>query len=76
MTTKCDGCGGRCRAMGHFCRTCQTRIRRAAAHVLEFNCRVEMAGGSWWMWNAVGDIIAGPSDTKSKCLIDRAKRWA
>lgn len=64
---KCLDCGGRNRASGDRCRTCQKEIRRMARQADANGWTVDQAGGGWWVWNARGDVL-GQGDRRNEAL--------
>lgn len=61
---RCKSCGVRTRGCMGFCRTCKWARHHAWERVKAEGLLVDTAGGSWWVWDSRGEILAGPSESR------------
>ena len=66
--TKCSGCGNRKQASGDFCRSCQSRRHHAYKRLEVEGLTVDIAGGSWWVWDARGAVLVIGRDSKRDAM--------
>lgn len=57
ISLKCEYCGER--TMGHtgLCRTCKSANHHGHKRVKAENLIVDLAGGSWWIWDPKGRVL-------------------
>lgn len=58
MTRKCDDCGNRHRASGRRCLACKTQVHREFRDAKKRGWVIDMAGGAWWVWDKLGNVLA------------------
>ncbi len=68
MDDQCKVCG--CRKVGHtdYCRTHKFAVRAGARQVAKEGLIIDLAGGSWWVWDARGIVLVIGQDSKPKAL--------
>jgi len=54
---KCPDCGKRTSAMNR-CLNCKTAVRKMFKQARERGWIVDLAGGSWWVWDKIGNVLA------------------
>ena len=64
---KCLGCGARTRAM-NLCRSCKAGNKRLHKAAKANGWLVDWAGGAVWVWDARGEILAGPCKSHLEAL--------
>lgn len=65
---RCDCCGDRTTASGDFCRSCQKARRDARKRIEAEGLIVDLAGGSWWVWSAKGEVLVIGKPSKSAAI--------
>ena len=60
---KCKWCGARTRRLD-LCQGCKSKNHHAHKRVAKEGLLVDLAGGSWWVWTAKGDVLVIGRDTK------------
>jgi hypothetical protein len=68
MTMKCKRCGKRTSCVD-LCLTCKTELRRAFRRVEKNGILIDVAGGAWWAWDRIGNVLAGPCDRGDQVLV-------
>jgi len=64
----CEGCGERTRASGRFCRFCNSQHRRTVRRIEKEGLVVDVAGGSWWVWSAKGEVLVIGKPNRSAAI--------
>lgn len=54
-------------ACGDRCLTCKTAVRRMRKAAEAQGWTVDMAGGGWWVWDRIGNVL-GAGNTKMQAL--------
>ena len=67
---KCSNCGCETSGSTGRCRTCKSRLLRGARAARAEKLLVDVAGGSWWVWDAIGVVLAGPGKDRAAVLIE------
>jgi len=65
---RCSGCGERTSAHGDFCRTCQSKLHHAHKRIEREGLIVDKAGGSWWIWDAKGEVLVIGVESKRAAI--------
>lgn len=68
MTHRCKGCGERTAAHGAYCRACQSKLTQAHRRIDREGLIVDMAGGSWWVWDAKGEVLVIGAASKGAAI--------
>lgn len=66
--SRCKICGVKKTGHTDFCRTHKHAMRRAVRRVREEALIVDQAGGSWWVWDARGDVLVAGEGSKAAAL--------
>ena len=69
MSKHCVGCLARTTAAGPLCRTSQRDNRIAHKRVTAEKLHVGLAGDSWWVWDAKGNVIVIAKTSKLEALL-------
>lgn len=59
MASNCPGCGTKTTAM-YLCRHCKSENHRLHVYAKKQNWLMDTAGGAIWVWDALGNVLAGP----------------
>ena len=54
----CIDCGKRHGASGGRCLTCKTAVRRMFRDAKSDGWTIDQAGGCWWVWDRIGNVLA------------------
>jgi hypothetical protein len=68
---KCQECDIRISGSTGFCRTHKFQRRRLGRLARTNGWLVDMAGGGWWVWDKIGNVL-GMGDTRLSALADAA----
>lgn len=66
--TTCTVCGSKKAGHTDYCRTHKFAVRFAARRVAAECLIVDVAGGSWWVWDAKGEVLVIGEDSRAKAL--------
>ena len=55
---KCIDCGNRHSASGNRCLGCKTQAKRLLRDAKARGWTVDVAGGGWWVWDRIGNVLA------------------
>lgn len=73
-TTKCKGgCGAKTTGCSRYCPQCKGKIARGANRARRDGILVDFAGGAAWAWDRIGNVIAGPAESKGPIWIGLAE---
>lgn len=77
---KCEGCGHRTEGSTGYCRTCKSGRFNGHKRVREEKLLLEQVipnkpGSVWCAWDKIGNVMAGPSDTRHEVLMQLSGRW-
>lgn len=64
----CTHCRRPCNAQGSVCRTCCARRTADQATLTRAGWTLDRAGGAYWVWNALGDVMVTGRDTGREAL--------
>lgn len=67
--TKCKHCGTRKAGSTDYCRTHKHQVRRLSKLARAKGWLVDVAGGGWWVWDAIGNVL-GMGGSRLEALID------
>lgn len=63
--SNCRGrCGTKTAASKGYCRACWTKVCRGEERAVREGILVDFAGDAAWAWDRLGNVLAGPADTK------------
>ena len=68
MSRRCDWCGTSTRGCSGLCRTCKSADFHANRRIKDEKLIVDVAGGSWWVWDAKGTVLVIGKATKYMAL--------
>lgn len=76
---KCSFCNHKTEGSTGYCRTCKFQNKRGYKRVREENLMVEQVipgkpGSVWCAWDKIGNVIAGPVDTKIEVIMQLGDR--
>jgi len=66
---RCDYCNERTKGCTGLCRTCRSALHHAWKRVKKEGLLVDLAGGSWWVWDPKGEVLVIGKSTKLKALM-------
>lgn len=72
---KCKGCGVKTTGCTGYCRTCKFGMRLGnryarVNHLLVEQVIVGKPGSAWYAWDEIGNVLAGPANTKHEALME------
>lgn len=66
---KCELCTARTKGHTGRCRTCKFMVRRCYKRVEAEGLIVDVAGGSWWVWDPKGKVLVIGKATKLEAIV-------
>lgn len=67
------GCGARTMGSSGYCPTCKGAMARGANRCERDGILVDFAGGAAWAWDKLGNVLAGPAESKGPIWIALAE---
>lgn len=66
---RCKHCDNPTQGSTGYCRSCKFWRRRLFKHARTHGWLVDMAGGGWWVWDRIGNVL-GMGNSAFEALID------
>jgi len=68
-STKCEFCGNRTIGCTGLCRTCKSALHNGYKRIEAERLLVDLAGGSWWVWDAKGTVLVIGRNSRRDAVI-------
>lgn len=67
--TRCHYCATPTSSSSGYCQGCKSKNHHAAKRIKKEGLLLDTAGGSWWVWDARGEVLIGGRDTKREAFL-------
>ena len=69
QSSRCKACGTRTSSSTGYCQRCKSLRHHGYKRIKADNLILDQAGGSWWIWNARGDVLVAGKPTAGEAVI-------